>query len=153
MENSKDSTELDVYSAALYDAVVTDVPLWLERQLHNLAPQSGIDLDSVTAQTMKFLSSELLGLLLTDVDNQKSNPLHVLRQSTKFLTSALRVEGVPVAVRDEFDVQAMPHDVYSLGPLTWRDISDNVHEAGITWGAWKAATVLTRRRSEGKLDQ
>jgi hypothetical protein len=26
-----------------------------------------------------------------------------------------------------------------------------VHEAGITWGAWKAATVLTRRRAEGKV--
>jgi hypothetical protein len=30
-------------------------------------------------------------------------------------------------------------------------MGDDVHEAGISWGAWKAATVLTRRRAEGKV--
>jgi hypothetical protein len=45
----------------------------------------------------------------------------------------------------------MPHDHYAVGPLTWKDLSEDVHDAGITWGAWKAATVLTRRRAEGKI--
>ena len=45
----------------------------------------------------------------------------------------------------------MPDDVYAIGPLAWIDMGDDVHEAGISWGAWKAATVLTRRRAEGKV--
>ena len=45
----------------------------------------------------------------------------------------------------------MPDDVYAIGPLAWSDLGEEVHEAGITWGAWKAATVLVRRRAEGKV--
>jgi hypothetical protein len=45
----------------------------------------------------------------------------------------------------------MPDDMFALGPLTWRDLGDDVHDAGIEWGAWKAAMIISRRRDEGKL--
>jgi len=35
--------------------------------------------------------------------------------------------------------------------LTWRDLGEEVHDAGISWGAWKAATILTRRRADGSI--
>ncbi|MEI8285987.1 MAG: hypothetical protein WCG15_01670, partial [Actinomycetes bacterium] len=82
---------------------------------------------------------------------QRSNPLQVLRLSTVAANELLKNTAVQTPTRDEFEVSAMPHDEYAIGPLTWLDLGESVHEAGITWGAWKAATVLTRRRAEGKI--
>jgi hypothetical protein len=73
-----------------------------------------------------------------------------LRRSTSFATAVLQEAQIPPVHRDEFDKSALPDDVYAIGPLTWRDLSEEVHEVGITWGAWKAATVIQRRRAEGK---
>jgi hypothetical protein len=39
--------------------------------------------------------------------------------------------------------------VFGLGPASWTDVDPELHEPGITWGAWKAMTVLRRRRDEG----
>ena len=52
--------------------------------------------------------------------------------------------------RDEFEERAFPDDVYRLSPATWSDVDPSLHEPGIIWGAYKAKTVLDRRRAEGK---
>jgi hypothetical protein len=44
----------------------------------------------------------------------------------------------------------VPDDLYGLGPATWSDIDPAMHDPGIAWGAWKAMTVLQRRRDEGR---
>ena len=61
-------------------------------------------------------------------------------------------QPVPEVLRDEFDASINPDDVYSLYPAHWSDIDESLTEPGIVWGAAKAATVLQRRRAEGKLD-
>jgi hypothetical protein len=93
----------------------------------------------------------LFQLLATDVDEQRQNPLHVLRSCVGPATELMQRYSVPMPMRDEFETRSMPHDVYAIGPLTWKDLGEEVHEAGITWGAWKAAAILTRRRAEGKI--
>lgn len=150
MENDRDASALEPYPAALYTAVCSDAGAWIERRLREIAVGADIDVAAVTAQVESTMRCELFDLLAQDVDVQRENPLHVLRRATRHATQALAAAGVPAAVRDEFEQRAMPEDAYSFGPLTWRDLSENVHEAGITWGAWKAATVLSRRRAEGK---
>jgi hypothetical protein len=107
--------------------------------------------EAVIQETSAQLQGDLLSLLSTDVDQQRFNPLQVIREANVFANRALDAAGVSVPHRDEFDAQVMPHDTYAFGPLTWKDLSDDVHDAGISWGAWKAATVLTRRRAEGKI--
>lgn len=151
MENQGEISELNPYSQALYDAVLAAIPSWLTSKMATIAPGIEIDSSSIVDLTVDYVSEKLSALLLTDVDEQRVNPLHLLRQSTTFATSALRDAGAPQVKRDEFDQQSMPDDIYAFGPLTWRDLSEEAHDAGITWGAWKAATVLTRRRAEGKL--
>lgn len=130
---------------------MTAVPQWITSRMSSLDPHGVVNVSQVVADTVQFVREQLRKLLSTDVDDQRENPLHVLRQSSKYATSALRDAGISPVHRDEFDQKSMPDDVYALGPLTWRDLSDSVHDAGITWGAWKAATVLSRRRAEGKL--
>ncbi len=112
---------------------------------------AAIELTANNAQLL--LTEQLSRLLATDVDEQRRNPLQVIRESTAPMNDVLRSFGVPEPHRDEFERRSMPTDVYAIGPLTWRDLGDDVHDAGIEWGAWKAATVLTRRRAEGKLDE
>jgi hypothetical protein len=151
--------KLEPYPRELYDAVVQSVPLWISRRMIEIASIGGVSagadfmslVDAVVQETSAQIEGDLLSLLSTDVDRQRLNPLQVIREANVFANRALDVARVPVPHRDDFDSQVMPHDTYAFGPLTWRDLSDDVHEAGISWGAWKAATVLTRRRAEGKI--
>lgn len=151
MGNSVDTTTLEPYPAALMAAVENAAPQWIRRRLSEIADGAPVDIDGVVPRVVHDMTSELFALLQSDVDEQRDNPLHVLRRATRSASQALRAAGVAVPVRDEFEVRAMPDDIYAIGPLTWRDLSDEVHDAGISWGAWKAATVLSRRRGEGRL--
>ena len=135
------------------------IPAWVARRMLEISSHGGVSagadfmeaIESVSRETMQQLSGDLLSLLTTDVDHQRLNPLQVIREANVFANQSLAILGVPTPRRDEFDAQVMPHDHYAVGPLTWKDLSEDVHEAGISWGAWKAATVLTRRRAEGKI--
>lgn len=151
--------DLESYPKDLYVAVMQAIPAWVARRMLEIASHAGISagadfmeaIESVSRETMQQLSGDLLALLTTDVDHQRFNPLQVIREANVFANQSLAVLGVPAPRRDEFDAQVMPHDHYAVGPLTWKDLSEDVHDAGISWGAWKAATVLTRRRAEGKI--
>lgn len=115
-----------------------------------LAPEARTRLADEVRATSDDVLADLSRLLATDVDDQRENPLHVLRRGSQRVAVFLAAESVPAPTRDEFEMRAMPDDTYGLGPLAWRDLGERVHEAGIEWGAWKAALVLTRRRDEGK---
>ncbi len=159
MVNQPEACELDPYAEDLYQAVISAVPAWITSRVLDIA-SLGIGetskeftsaLADVAEHTLRVVAQDLLGLLATDVDAQQSNPLHVLRASTSSATQLLQTCGVAPTRRDEYEVRAMPDDVFSIGPLTWRDLGEEVHDAGISWGAWKAATILTRRRSDGSI--
>ncbi|MFM9225032.1 MAG: hypothetical protein ACKOQ1_00115 [Actinomycetota bacterium] len=145
-------------ASALLAAVRSAYPEWLRSRITAIARASGRDLDPVTVgetdraitRATAWVETELQNLLATDVDAQRANPLQVLRRASRFAADVLESAGVPVPVRDEFEHRAMPEDPYGVGPLAWRDLGEEVHETGIEWGAWKAATVLMRRREEGR---
>ena len=151
--------QLSEYSQRLFDACVVAVPEWITNRIHNVClMSSGIIPEIVTTKvagvahaTQAQVQIDLKALLSVDVDAQRTNPLQVLRGSTLMATALLIEAGIPPAQRDEFEVRSMPDDMFALGPLTWRDLGDDVHDAGIEWGAWKAAMIISRRRDEGKL--
>ena len=159
MVNQPDASELEPYAGDLYQAVARAIPRWISTQVAEIAslsidetsPEFQSALADVTERTHQVATQNLLSLLATDVDAQQSNPLHVLRASTSFATQMLQSFGVEPTRRDEYEVRAMPGDVFSIGPLTWIDLGEEVHDAGISWGAWKAATILTRRRADGSI--
>ena len=159
MVTDSQNISLEPYPEALYEAVVQAVPEWISKRLRAVSiAQCGLlrkELltaeHDLVASVLTHVKQNLAALLATDVDTQKINPLQVLRDSTASVSVAMQECGIPVPHRDEFEVRAMPHDIYGIGPLTWRDMSDDVHDAGINWGAWKAATILSRRRDEGKI--
>jgi hypothetical protein len=104
----------------------------------------------MAASAAPAVQERVARLLRTDVDEQRDNPLAVLRAAVAHPTGVLRDAGVEPARRDEFDQRAFPDDVYGLRPSTWADVDESLQEVGIMWGAWKAAIVLHRRREEGR---
>ena len=159
MSTSPATDRLEGYPLALHEAVTGAFGQWYSARITAIITDSGVtippgaeeDIARAAADAGAWVAHELLALLATDVDEQTTNPLHLLRGAARFATPLLDGLSVPRPVRDEFETRAMPDDVYAVGPLAWIDMGDHVHEAGIGWGAWKAATVLTRRRAEGKL--
>lgn len=151
--------KLSEYSQRLFDACVAAIPQWITNRIQHVCLVSGgvipgivtTKVADVVHATQAQVRIDLMALLSVDVDSQRTNPLQVLRGSTLMATALLIEAGIPPVRRDEFEVRSMPDDMFALGPLTWRDLGDDVHDAGIQWGAWKAAMIISRRRDEGKL--
>ena len=155
MDPQAPSTDLDPRAGALLGAVVRAYPGWLRARMGAIAGDvhgANEAVERAVAAAAAWLQDALGRLLATDPDEQRSNPLHVIRSASRFANVELAVLGVTPPARDEFDTRAMPDDTYAIGPLAWMDLGQDVHDAGIEWGAWKAATVITRRRSEGLRD-
>jgi hypothetical protein len=142
------------YPQQLADAVQAVVTGWLVRCVLGTAQAAGIGPSPALVDATRVMSieaspivmQELRDLLATDVDAQRTNPLSVLRNAVRYPTAVLHAAGVPVARRDEFAIRTFPTDVYNLAPATWSDIDEALSEPGLIWGAWKAKTVLDRRR-------
>lgn len=147
---------MDAYVQQLADAAAAVVPAWLVRCVVDNArrlgavptPQLRADAEEMSRMAAPIVIDELNRLLETDVDQQATNPLSVLRNAVRFPTEVLARHGVPHAHRDPFDVRAFPADVYALSPATWADVDESLQEPGLIWGAWKAKTILDRRRTD-----
>ena len=122
---------------------------WLRSRLRVVAGRDDASFDAVVDEASAWVRTELAALLAADVEEQRANPLQLLRDAARFATPVLESLGVPAPERDEFESRAMPGDTYGIGPIAWMDLGEDVHEAGISWGAWKAATVISRHRAEG----
>jgi hypothetical protein len=159
MDFGPDVEVSQTYSRALLDAVIAGTPAWIDHAMSSVivaqrgevTAQDRRIIDSAVESVVRTVRMRLSQLLAQDVDAQGMNPLAVLRGSTSAATEALREMGLHEVQRDEYERSALPDDDYSIGPLTWRDLGDDVHEAGINWGAWKAATIRLRRSDEGKI--
>ena len=128
----------------------------MARCVERVAATQSISLDGVTVEIDAMVERragevlDRLGVLLaTDVDEQRANPLDILRDAVVGPTEVLRAAGARPVNRDAFSEERFPRDVFDLAPATWADVDESMVEPGLTWGAWKAAVVLTRRRDEG----
>ena len=143
-------------AAELLAAATVVAPIWLRRITLQAATAGGFDesafvdsLDAMIEAESTDLINSLGELLATDVDEQRTNPLSLFRAAVAAPTELLRSVGVPAPPPDQFAATRFPDDVYRLGPAAWSDIGPELHEPGLIWGAWKAMTVLRRRRDEG----
>ena len=69
-----------------------------------------------------------------EIDEAVSGPLEQIRSALVPLTDWLQTCGAaPNGSPD-----SRPDDPFGFGPVTFRDLSDGVHDAGIRWGAAKA---------------
>jgi hypothetical protein len=154
IDDPGDVARLDALAAALADAVEAALPAWVARSVETRAGVVAADVraaaDDAGRRAAADVGTRVRRLLATDVDDQRGNPLAVLREAVRYPTEVLRAAGVAPAARDAFAERAFPDDVYDLAPATWSDIDPGLQERGIVWGAAKAHVVLARRRREGR---
>jgi hypothetical protein len=157
-DDPADAAALAGYATALADAVEAALPGWVRSAVERRCREAGVAwtpalveaTDEAAARCRSDVGSELRGLLTADVDDQRTTPLALLRTAVAAPGVVLAGAGVPPVVRDEFRERAFPEDVYDLAPAAFADLSPEVHEAGLAWGAAKAHVHLRRRRAEGR---
>lgn len=137
------------HGQALVAAVERSITGWLEARLEDRAgrpiSELGGEVDrDISAASTRVIES-LTTLVTADVDEPLSGPLERIRVAIAPLTDVLAAAGAPQTRRDPFDAASRPDDLYELGPMTFLDLGEEVHEAGITWGAAKAYLHRQRR--------
>jgi hypothetical protein len=149
-----DMARLTEYAADLADAVEAALPVFVERAVRSRLPQgAALDDDAVARQIEQAarqahaeLMPQIRTLLMTDIDEQRTNPLAILRAGVRFPTEVLRALGVQPLPRDADAARLFPDDDYDLTPGSFADVDPSLHEPGLLWGAAKAHVHLSRRR-------
>ncbi len=113
-------------------------------------PDERLAAESAGAAAVAEVAPAVRALLSTDIDEQRTSPLALVRGAVRYPTEVLRLAGVPSVERDPFAVRQFPDDPYDLTPATFADLDPALHEPGLTWGAAKAHVHLARRRREGR---
>jgi hypothetical protein len=153
-EGEEDAAALRTHADALADALVAALSGWVERCVGVRCAQAGVDLTPTVAaaaadagrRCTEDVGGRVRDLLSMDVDAQRTTPLSLVRDGVRHPTEVLRAAGVPEVVRDEFAERSFPDDVYGLAPATLADITPELHELGLVWGAAKAHVHRRRHR-------
>lgn len=143
------------YATELADLAIDAIPDWVRRNVARIAEawRPGLtdelhdETEEAARRALDEIGPRLRTLLARDVDEQRTGPLDVLRGLVPYPTAVLVAAGVPEVERDDHAVSVFPDDRYDLVPSAFADFGDEVHEAGLRWGAAKAHTVLSRRRA------
>lgn len=144
-------------AATLLDAARRAVPVWLRRAIEDACRRGGVDpaplrveLDATIDRSSADALDGLAELLAADVDRQWTTPLAMLRDAAAARPAAfLRAHGVAPSAPSAPSGHGRAGDGYELGPANWADVDPSLHEPGLRWGAWKAMTILARRRDDG----
>jgi hypothetical protein len=146
--------EMNPYSTRLLETMHVVSDPWLRSLVDRVvAEQNLIDeidserVDRAIAEARRVLLSDLEELLAQEAWDQRRNPLELLRSATAGLTVELAEVGARPVPRDEFKERSFPDDVFDLAPATWADVHPDLHDVGLEWGAWKAASIISYRRS------
>jgi hypothetical protein len=157
-DDPEDAAALARHAARLADGIDGAIPGWVERSVRRVLADQGIEIDEATAGAIADAAAaaraegtpRVRALLATDVDEQGTNPLSILRGLVRHPTAVLRSAGARPVARDAFAVRSFPDDVYDLAPAAFADVDPGLHEPGLVWGAAKAHVHLARRRREGR---
>jgi hypothetical protein len=145
-------TQLAAHAARLADAIDAVLPDWVRRcveaRLTTVTPAIRDAATEAGERARAEVGAAVRRLLVeTDIDDQRGNPLALLRTATRYPTEVLHAAGAPAVERDKFARERFPDDDYDLTPATWSDLDPSLHELGLTWGAAKAFVHKQRHRA------
>jgi hypothetical protein len=147
------------HGRALADAIEATLAQWVVRAIEGRwrdwtdreAPPELADAARRAGDQARIaVGSAVRELLALDVDEQRVNPLALVRRAVSYPTEVLRDAGVPPVVRDAFQERTFPDDIYALTPASFADVDLALHESGLLWGAAKAHAHLARRRGQSR---
>ena len=158
MTPMKPDANLQQCGEALASALEAALPGWVVRSVEGrwqdwkgpkpLPAEARAEAEGAGQRARAEVGAQLRTLLSLDVDEQRVNPLDLVRRAVSYPAAVLRAAGVPEVVRDEFAERAFPDDVYDLAPASFVDIDQSVYEPGLEWGAAKAYAHLARHKRD-----
>lgn len=119
----------------LAQAVEKTVPGWVERCVRSRSADA--PLGDAPEEAARWAAASIRDL-------GGRTPLEVLRIAVRYPTAVLKEAGVPPVERDDFSRERFPDDVYDLTPMSFGDVSPELADVGIVWGA---ARAMDHRRS------
>jgi hypothetical protein len=157
-DDPADAAALARYAAALADAADAALGPWVVGSVGRAVARARAPRDAAVLERARAAAERARGevmprlrqLLDTDVDEQRTTPLALLRSAIRYPTEVLQDLGVAPLPRDEFAARTFPDDIYDLTPASFGDIDPSLHDPAIQWGAAKAHIHLARRRREGR---
>jgi hypothetical protein len=142
------------YADALADGIEDALPGWVEACVTRVTvaatgspPDREVAASATAAGAMarQEVGPQVRALLAQDVDEQITTPLAIVRSAAvRYPTDVLRAAGLAAVARDAFAERAFPADIYDLSPASFADLSPDLVEVGMAWGAAKA--FVHRRR-------
>ena len=145
---------MNPYSTRLLETMQVVTEPWLRGLVERIVSSQGLAgsvdverLERAISSARSDLLAALDRLLELDAWEQRRNPLDLVRRATVALTAELTALGARPVSRDEFKERSFPDDVFDLAPATWSDVHPDLHEVGLEWGAWKAAAIISYRKS------
>ena len=125
------------------------MPDWVvaavQRHLGHVSPEIQRVAQAAGQAAAAAVGDEVADLLAADIDQQRENPLAVVRRAVRFPTEVLRQAGAAPVARDDFAATRFPDDIYDLAPATFADLHPDLHQPGLEWGAAKAFVHRRRR--------
>ena len=157
-QTDPDERALRQYAGDLADGIDAALAGWVVSSVVTRAADAGCPVDaSMMAEAEAagercrvIVGGRVRALLDLDIDAQPTTPLTLIRGAVSHAAGVLSAHGVPEPRRDDFAVTTFPHDVYDLAPATFDDVSPDLHDPGLRWGAAKAHVHLKRRRAAGQ---
>lgn len=142
------------YAADLAAGVAAAIGPWVRNSVARIADQWQPNLSEQlvdAAQAAAVAATDAVApvvnqLLAQDAEQQRTNPLAIVRGAVRYPTAVLAAAGVPPVVRDAFAIEAFPEDDYDLTPGSFTDLDETLGEAGIAWGAAKAFVIRARHQ-------
>jgi hypothetical protein len=144
-------------ATALAAAIESAIGPWLIGVVRRVAAAQRLDggdelllrAEAMAERTRAEVVPKVRALLATDIDEQPTTPLTLLRQAVVPATELLRDLGAVPVDRDDFAREAFPEDDYGLVPAAFEDVAPELRDPGLEWGAAKAFVHLRRRRAGG----
>ena len=138
--------QLSAYATALADGIERALPGWVRRSVARvMTADAGYVPEEVVAAASHAgaaaqaeITPALRRLLTSDIDEQTTTPLALVRRAVRYPTEVLEQAGAAPVRRDEFSMRAFPGDVYGLTPATLTDLDPELAEPALAWGAAKA---------------
>ena len=97
------------------------------------------------AEGTRRVAAELRAFFATDVADQRTTPLAIVRSLRREPTAVLQGVGIPAVERDEFDTRAFPDDEYGLVPHSLADLGDeDLAPMLMVWGVGKSKALRAR---------
>jgi len=135
----------------LAEGIAQALPGWVVAAIHSRLPH----MDSETREAAEAaglaaaadIGGQVARLLAVDIDDQRDNPLALLRRAVRYPTEVLSAAGATPIERDDFATERFPDDIYHLTPASFADIHPDLQAPGLEWGAAKA---FAHRRRHGQ---